>query len=260
MTCDEVLLLLPDHALGTLSETEETAVRRHLRGCSACRADALALDRGVSMFASAAHAQDPPSELRERVMTTLADEWADADRSAAAAAAHAADGPPSRSAWRGPVVRWIAAAAVVVAIGGALAWGASEHATAQDHSARLAAILPDATSYRDFLTALGGKEVRVAKLQPTTSVAVGGTAILYDSDQHESWSLVEINAPGYRRPLTVVLVSSGGETIHFPFPITIDADGHGAGWLATSADISTFRTVRVLAPDGSVLATGVTGS
>jgi anti-sigma-K factor RskA len=246
VTCDEVLLLLPDHALGTLSETEETAVRRHLRGCSACRADALALDRGVSMFASAAHAQDPPSELRERVMTTLADEWADADRSAAAAAAHAADGPPSRSAWRGPVVRWIAAAAVVVPIGGALA--------------RLAAILPDATSYRDFLTALGGKEVRVAKLQPTTSVAVGGTAILYDSDQHESWSLVEINAPGYRRPLTVVLVSSGGETIHFPFPITIDADGHGAGWLATSADISTFRTVRVLAPDGSVLATGVTGS
>jgi hypothetical protein len=260
VSCDEVLLLLPDLALGTLSETEEAAVRRHLRGCAACRAEALVLDRGVSMFASAAHAQDPAPELRERVMTTLADEWADADRSAAAAAAEASAGRTARARRRGPILRWVAAAAVVVALAGALAWGAVEHGLARDRSARLAAVLPDASSYREFLTALGGKEVRVAKLHPTTAVVVGGTAILYDSDRHESWGLVEINAPGLRQPLTIVLVSSAGETITFPFPVKIDADGSGAGWLSTAADISTFRIVRILAPDGSVLATGVTGT
>jgi hypothetical protein len=249
-----VLLLLPDHALGTLSETEEAAVRRHLRGCGACRSDALALDRGVAMFASAAHAADPPPELRERVMDALADEWADDDRThrEAAPASGARSGP------RTAIVRWLAVAAVVVALGGTVAWGAIEHANASHASRQLAAANEDATSYRQFLHALGGKEVRVAKLQADTSVLVGGTAILYDSDRHESWGLVEINAPGYRQPLTVTLVSSTGETIQLPFPVELDGDGHGTGWLATAADISTFRTVQVLAPNGTVLATGVT--
>ena len=66
MGCEEVRELLPDHALGTLDEVQATAVRRHLRGCGACRSDALALDRGVAMFASAAHEVEPPTELRER--------------------------------------------------------------------------------------------------------------------------------------------------------------------------------------------------
>src|SRR6266550_2325107 len=103
MTCDEILQLLPDHALGTLSETEEAAVRRHLRGCGACRADAVALDRGVAMFASAAHATEPPPALRERVMTTLSEEWADADR------ANRHGGASLATALRGGgVLRWAA--------------------------------------------------------------------------------------------------------------------------------------------------------
>ncbi len=254
MTCDEVLELLPDRAMGTLSETEEAAVRRHLRGCGACRADALALDRGVAMFASAAHAADPPPELRARVLSTLNEEWAEQDR------ARESRGRPmaARSASRGGFVRWLAVAAAVVAIGAAIAWGGIERANARDASARLAAISGDAASYQRFLHALGGKEVRVGKLRPTTSVQVAGTAILYDSDRHESWGLVELTAPGYRQPLTVTLVSSSGDTIPFPFPVQIDPDGHGTGWIATSADISTFRTVRVSAPDGTTLATGVT--
>jgi hypothetical protein len=252
--CEDVLLVLPDHALGTLSETEEAAVRRHLRGCGACRADALALDRGVAMFASAAHAAEPPPELRERVMGALADEWADADRSRREASGS------DRGRPRTAIVRWLAVAAVVVALGGAVAWGTIEHAHASHTSRQLASATEDATSYRRFLAALGGKEVRVAKLHPSTSVHVGGTAILYDSDRHESWGLVEINAPGFRQPLTVTLVSSAGETIELPFPVELDGDGHGTGWLATAADISTFHTIRVLAPNGTLLATGVTSA
>jgi hypothetical protein len=256
VTCDDALQLLPDSALGTLSETEEAAVRRHLRGCGACRADAMTLDRGVAMFASAAHAADPPPELRERVMSALSEEWAEVDGRAQSA-------EPPRSHRRLPArpsltARILAVAAVVIALAGALAWGIAQHSHASDLSTRLAAAADDASAYHRFLTALGGKEVRVAKLHAVSRVVVGGTAILYDSDRHESWSLVELNAPGYRKPVKVTLVSSSGDRIDFPFAVEIDKDGHGAAWLVTAADISTFRTVQLRGPDGAVLATGVT--
>jgi hypothetical protein len=255
VTCDEALQLLPDSALGTLSETEEAAVRHHLRGCGACREDAMTLDRGVAMFASAAHAADPPPELRERVMSSLSEEWGEVDRQA-----QPAEPPRShrRPSGRPSLpVRILAAAAVVVALGGALAWGFAQHSHTSDLSSRLAAVADDASAYHRFLTALGGKEVRVAKLHAVSRVVVGGTAILYDSDRHESWSLVELNAPGYRKPVKVTLVSSSGDRIDFPFAIDIDPDGHGAAWLVTAADISTFRTIQLRGPDGAVLATGV---
>jgi hypothetical protein len=253
MTCDEVLQLLPDHAMGTLSETEEAAVRRHLRGCGACRADSLTLDSGVAMFASAAHVTDPPPELRARVMTALQEEWADADRAVEAGAATPGRGARHKARWSGGrVVRWLAVAAVVMALGGAVAWGAVQHG--QLNSAR-----GDQASYQRFLHLLGGKEVRVAKLHPTTGIQVTGTAVLYDSDRHESWGVFELTAPGYDRPLTIRLISTSGEALTVPFPVKLDQDGHGTGWLATAADISSFKTVQILDPSGRVLARGYAG-
>ena len=66
MSCEEVRAQLPDYTLGTLSETEAAAVRRHLRACSGCRLEARTLDEGVTMFAGAAHAMDPPPDLKAR--------------------------------------------------------------------------------------------------------------------------------------------------------------------------------------------------
>src|SRR5438128_6996705 len=109
MTCDAVRERLPDHTLGTLPETEEMAVRRHLRGCAGCRAEATTLDEGMAMFASAAHAVPPPPELKERVLSALADEWSESP---------AASAPGRAAAWW----RLVAAAAVVLLVG-ALAWG-----------------------------------------------------------------------------------------------------------------------------------------
>ena len=40
MKCEDLRQQLPDYTLGTISETETAAVRRHLRGCAACRAEA----------------------------------------------------------------------------------------------------------------------------------------------------------------------------------------------------------------------------
>ncbi len=254
MTCDEVLQLLPDHAMGTLSETEEAAVRRHLRGCGACRADAQSLDSGVAMFASAAHVTDPPPELRARVMTALQEEWADEDRSIEAGA-----GIPGRRSARhaarwngGRVVRWLAVAAVVLALGAAVGWGAVQHG-------QLNAARGDQASYQRFLHLLGGKEVRVAKLHSTTGDQVTGTAVLYDSDRHESWGVFELTAPGYSEPLTIQLVSTTGEKLRVQFPVKLDGDGHGTGWLGTAADISSFQTVQILDPSGRVLARGSAG-
>ena len=253
MTCDEVLQLLPDHAMGTLSETEEAAVRRHLRGCGACRADALSLDSGVAMFASAAHVADPPPELRSRVMTALQEEWADADRSIEAGAASPGRSARHKAKWNGgPIVRWLAVAAVVLALGASVAWGASQHG--QLNSAR-----GDQASYQRFLHLLGGKEVRVAKLHSTTGIQVTGTAVLYDSDKHESWGVFELTAPGYDQPLTIRLISTTGEALTVPFQVKLDADGHGTGWLGTAADISSFQTVQILDPSGRVLAKGFAG-
>src|SRR2546428_1104000 len=150
MRCEGILELLPDHALGTLSELEVAEVRRHLRGCGACRADALALDRGVAMFASAAHALEPPPELRERVMTVLQDEWAE-ERPAA----------PRRPR---RLVRWLAVAAVVAALGGSFAWGAVQRAHAHPSPTAPAGLPEGADRHRAFPHAPRGREGRVSRV------------------------------------------------------------------------------------------------
>src|SRR5437667_2517101 len=78
MKCEDVRLQLPDYTLGTPSDTGMVAVRRQLRGCSGCRSEAARLDEGVALFATAAHAVEPPAELQDRVLSVLAHEWDEA--------------------------------------------------------------------------------------------------------------------------------------------------------------------------------------
>ena len=155
MSCEEVRGTLPDYVLGGLSEIEMAAVRRHLRGCSACRAEASTLDEGVAMFANAAHAAPPPPELKERVMAVLAEEWAEA--------------PETRRSLRERVLRWPSLAAAVVLLAGALAWGGVSQWRANNAA-------DYAGAYQHLLHALGGRDVRVGILRPTTKTVVGGTA------------------------------------------------------------------------------------
>jgi hypothetical protein len=240
MRCEEVVELLPDYALGTLSETEEVVVRRHLRGCGACRADAESLDRGVAMFASAVHAVDPPSELKGRVMSVLSEEWTETP---------VATEPRARR-----FIPWLAVAAAVIALAGSLVWGAAGRSTLSQTQRSFEAVREDALKYRQFLGSLGGKEIRIGSFSGHGSTPFDGTAVLYDSDRGQSWALVLVTAPGYQQPIDVSLVSASGRTIPFPFPAQIDADGQGAAWLVTSADISSYTTVR-LTSGGRVIAT-----
>jgi putative zinc finger protein len=236
MSCEEVRLQLPDYALGTLSEGEMVEVKRHLRGCAACRSEAATLDEGLSLFASAAHEAEPPPELRDRVMAVLTEEWADA--------------PQPQGARLRPrlIARWPALAAAVIVIA-ALTLAAIAQVNARGFR-------QDALSYRHFLQALGGKEVRVAKLRPATSIDMEGSAILYDSEHGQSWVMVLARAPGFTQEVKVRLEAPNGRSIDVRFPLRFGEDGDAWSGFVTSSDLSRFNRVVFIAPGGQVLATG----
>jgi len=234
MNCEEVRAQLPDYTLGTLSETEMAALRRHLRACSGCRTEARILDEGVAMFAGAAHAMEPPVDLKPRVMAVLAEEWTET--------------PAPRFHRARPFFRWPALAAAVVLLAGALVWGSVAQANAHWFQT-------DAASYQGFLHALGGLDVRVATFVQRSDIVVDGSAVLYDSDKGQSWVLVMARVPGYTGELEVSLSSRDGHSISLQ-PLRIDGEGDGSTWLVTSADISQFATVSIALPGGQVIATG----
>jgi predicted anti-sigma-YlaC factor YlaD len=232
MNCESVRELLPDHTLGTLSDLQDADVRRHLRGCASCRSEASALDEGMSLFASAVHAAEPPEDLKGRVMAVLAEEWAESER------------PVGRAR------RWIAVGAAAAALVAAVVWAG----TSQVRESHLAV---QAASYRAFLHALGGRDVRVATIRPAASSSMEGSAILYDSDRGQSWVLVLLRAPGATGTAKVTLVGSGPSiTLR---PVQLAEDGDGSTWLVTSADISTIRGIRVTDGTGHLLAFGTAG-
>jgi hypothetical protein len=242
MRCEQVLDRLPDFTLGTLTDEEAAALRSHLRGCAACRADAEGLDAGLSMFASAAHEVEPPPELEERVLAVLAEEWTETAQIAPR---------PRRS-----LSPWLAVAACLALLAGALAWGVGAQRDSNRSAQALAAIKGDAKAYRDFLHTLGGTAVRTATLSPQPGSAVTGTAVLYDSDVGQSWVLVLARRPVASGKAFVTIDSPDGAKPLRMFPIAFDERGEGSTWLVTSADITAFNHVQVRDADGTLLAEG----
>jgi len=231
MKCDEVLLLLPDDALGTLDETDRLTVRAHLRGCAACRAEAAKLDEGLTSFASSLEADAPP-ELEDRIMAVLREEWHESETASAS----------GRRGW----VRWLSVAAVIVALAGAVAWGSVSQV-------RVGRLSEDASAYHTFLSTLGGKDVRVGTLSQVDGSSVDGSVVLYDGDSERSWALVLLRAPGYTGDLTATLISPTGHPIAL-FPAKIDSDGEGSAWLVTSGNLMSYDTLTVTDGTGAVVA------
>jgi hypothetical protein len=236
VSCEQVRQQLPDHVLGTLPDTELAAIRRHLRGCAGCRAEASELGQGLSLFARAAHTTEPPEELKPRVMAVLSEDWTD-------------ETGPGRGRI-GVLLRWPAVAALIVLLAGTAGWAA----VAQVRVGRLGA---EAATYERFLEALGGKEVRVASFE-SSDVVLDGSAILYDSARGQSWVLVLARAPGYSQPLTVRLSTPEGRSISVRFPLEFEESGDGWTGMVTHMDISRFSIVELVAPDGQVVASAGT--
>ena len=231
-TCEEVRERLPEHVLGTLDETHDLAVRRHLRGCAGCRREMAALGDGVALFARAVHDRTPPPELKDRVGAALVQEWKDAPQPAPV--------PRQRLAW-------LAAAAAVAVLVAALSWG-----VVQQHRANQ--IAADASSYNSLLSILGGKEFRVGTLQRAPGRTVDGSVIAYDSSHDQSWVAVFVRAPGLSGAAAAMLHAADGRTIELS-PLNIAEDGSGSAWLVTATHLEDFDRLIVTAPDGLPLAT-----
>ena len=240
MTCEEVRDLLPEHLLGSLDETTDARVRKHLRGCTECRAERLRLEDGVAALSHATHEQDPPEELRQHVLDVLAEEWEEPEGQPAPARAPAA----RKSAWR-----WLAMAAAIVLVAVSLSWGVSQ-------SRRATGLQADASSYQALLDTLGGKEFRLGELRPEDGEAVKGTVVLYDGEPGKdwnSWGIVMANAPDFSGEANVRLRAENGHSLQLP---SLDFEnGEASTWLVTHENLMPYNELVISAPDGSVLAT-----
>jgi Putative zinc-finger len=233
VTCDEVRDQLPEHLLGTLDEVTDAAIRSHLRSCGSCRREMGAMAEGIVTFSRAAHEAEPPPELRDRVLGAVAEEWAET--------------APASTRRPGRVRTWIAGAAAAAAVVASLGWGMSQANVASQYEV-------SATKYEAFLHALGGKNVRVGVIKPSTSQSVSGSAVVYESDVQQSWVLILVRAPGMTGEANVELSSDDGRTIDM-HPLEFSAGGESSSWLVTSANLQSFDTVTITDGSGEVVAT-----
>ena len=225
MTCEQVREQLAEHLLGTLEETADGEVRIHLRGCGSCRAELRAMADGVGTFAAAAHDVDPPGDLRQRVLTTLDEEWA------SAAPSRIRSGRPGR-------------VAVIAALAAALAWGAVATVFAFNYEEA-------ADRYEAFLAQLGGKNVRVGALRAEGSQDLQGSVVIYESNVGQSWALVLCRAPGWEGTVNVTMLA--GERRIDLRPMELGPGGEGSTWLVTSSNLASYDRVN-LWDDSGVLA------
>ena len=243
MTHDEVRELLPEHLLGTLEGPEDLEVRRHLRGCAACREERMKLEDGVSALSRAVHDQEPPEELRGRVLRVLGEEWRE-DGRVPATPVPATRGGRERSPWRA-----LAVAASVVVLVGSLAFGFAER---QRASTAVAA----AGSYQHLLDVLGGREFRIGELRPAQGSTVHGQVLVYDGDASHgwaSWAVVFAKVPDYQGEALATLLGADGESLELG-PLHIE-NGEGTAWLVTHDELTDYDRVTITSPSGQVMAT-----
>ena len=232
-TCDGVRTLLPDFVLGSPEERTDLDVRRHLRGCGACRRELEALREGLGVFASTLERPAPP-ELRDRVMNVLSQEWSEASE-------------PLRSREPAPRGWRIAFAASLT-----LAVIAGMFGLIQLGRAREAA--NDATSYDAVLATLGGTGFKVGTLEAASASPVEGSVVAYESSNDQSFVVVFVRTPELTGDGSLLVSRSDGTTWD-PGPIEFDGNGDAAMWWVTDRSISSMTGLTVRAPDGSVLAT-----
>jgi len=232
-TCDDVGTQLPDFVLGSLEGKDELDVRRHLRGCGACRRELDALREGLGVFASTLQ-RPAPLELHDRVMDVLSEEWTEVSGSARSR-------EPAPRGWR------IALAASLVLAVVAGTFGLVELGRARDAT-------KDATSFRTVLATLGGTGFKVGALEASSDTPVEGSVVAYESSKDQSFVVVFVRTPELKGEGSLLVSRSDGTTWD-PGPIEFDGDGDAAVWWVTDRSIASMTGLTIIAPDGSTLAT-----
>jgi hypothetical protein len=237
MTHEQVRELLPEHLLGSLAETDDAAIRRHLRGCAECRDERARLEDGVAALTYATE-QEPPESLRDDVLGVLAEEWRDPDPQETPAHAR-----PAQNAWR-----WLAVAAAFVLVVVAAGWGVAQSRRADNLQA-------DAASYRSLLSTLGGKEFRTGTIQSADGSDLNGWVVLYDGDPSHgwgSWGMVMVESPSAHGEARAMLIGKDGRTLELP--ALRFTNGEATTWLVTHDDITGYDRLVIMSTEGDVLA------
>jgi hypothetical protein len=232
-TCDEVRTLLPDFVLGSQEKGNDLDVRRHLRGCGACRRELDALGEGLGVFASTLERPAPP-ELRDRVMDVLSEEWTEASEPLASR-------EPAPRGWR---IAFAASLTLAVISGmfGLIQLGRAREAA------------KDANSYGAVLATLGGTGFKVGTLEAASDSPVEGSVVAYESSNDQSFVVVFVRTPELTGEGSLLVSKSDGTTWD-PGSIEFDGDGDAAVWWVTDRSIASMTGLTVRAPDGSLLAT-----
>lgn len=231
MTCAEVRELLPDHVLQIGTDLQAAEVRRHLRGCAACRADLAALQEGLEIFSAAVPRTDPPDDLRDRVMTTLDEEWRETPA------------PSRRSRF---TASWLVAAAASLLLVTSVVWGVG-------HARRADRAEIGAASYSRLLSTLGGTEFRVGALHGVEGEDAKGSVLLYDSVWGRSWAAVFVKTSRPADELSATLTGPDGYSL--PFERLWGEGGEADGWLVTEDDLRSVDRLTLRDADGTTIAT-----
>ena len=167
MNCAEADELLGAHALDALPESEAAAMREHIAGCDEHAAKAAELRAVALQLPALADPVDAPPLLRARVLDAVARDAARSDaprRISDAIPRDRAQQRPLRAPSFSPA--WGAlAAALVIALGGLLAWNL---------------VLQNRDG--DGVTRLASRATSVTTLKPATGAA-GGTVVYFGADK-----------------------------------------------------------------------------
>ncbi|PFG73694.1 anti-sigma factor [Tepidiforma thermophila] len=213
---------LPELALGVLPESEAEAIRRHLAGCQPCAEEYGELVRVAALLPLAADAPGPSPETRAAVLAAV--------RRRPSRAARPRLLPASPWAAR------IAAAVLLLAVGGGLGWLVGRGGQEEQPSAALAArdaLLADAArgeTLRAAATSSSGIQASVL-LAPRSGLAV---AVLDGLPQPPPGRTYQAWLIAGDTPQSAGLFASGGPLVLAPggdlrrfaaFAVTLEAEG-----------------------------------
>jgi hypothetical protein len=253
VNCLQVRELLPELAVGVLSDEDHRAVEQHLQWCAGCRKEANELGSAAASFAFALAPARVPAGLGEHVVARVR---------------QAAGAPGLRRRMHTTVASIVAA---MVAVSG-LGWGAvmagradrfAERARQAQRSKELAL-----EQFQKVLAGAGlpGSEVPtndtyLGRLAPTSDTRVGGGAVLQlVLPTTLDFTIVIVNGldptDAGAFPYRVTLRNAAGEVLRAGAITALDNDGGADVFHQFNRDLTGFTTVEVTNARGELVLRG----